>query len=972
MHTAAAGGGGGEGGGGEGGGERSGLKRKESDESIKSSECSDIASTPSSCDSSDQATLPGQVEPHQQEQGEKIEIKLKLKPLPTSYTKEPWTGQTVPIRETGDEVETTKTDGDHLDTAATTNTSAAPAASLTGRSKKKQRAQMKREEKLKRRQREKSQRKQHFSQESNSEDKVSLTSSSASSTDYLEEDITADQEEKRTGEEEEEDEDEEEQTFSQSADLAEIRPTSPKVETDEKPVFLPPSVASVDQPESHGDSAALFAVAGSGQPQSQSTTACTEQPMSSCSSEPTSSPSLVDAITCTALEQEQLSVEEEEIAVVGEEKEKERKTSSTPAVPFPAVKQENPIPTVVPAKEQEGSDEVEKEKNEANDEEEDKEEVEEKVEYAPQSRKKLSIPSEMPEKPPKAHQGHSSSLYPDSSVKQSQQHISSPKRSQSAPVKDTANSTAVPPVAKLDKAAKLKPALDETPASKEVSVAKPEEQKVTRPQNLKLTEPGGSKATGPASVEVDGPAREGGGDDGNGPALSTPHELAASLLSKLQRGKLKNEREKPGEGVSEDNSAKNTGTTHAKKDRGVLDIPPERHSTLSKDAQPFVPSYQHHYPGPLPPNYQLRPPFPRGQHQILTPPYDFFPMRPSTVYLPEEAGYPERFEHRRPPRKRDHQKHQSKGSFTPSPPYHYSHDGSHYRERPYVLRGLSGGGGRGGGGGGLYDDWGSHDGGSGLDMLEEEHAWYRMRQHAAARERPHNLPHLSSSSSARQPTHAVRHRSPLDPSGSLWQSARPHSLPLDTADSPWDQIGSYRSPGSAYREDIAAEQAVSRRQRLLRLQQLQYLAQQDQLGLDSHDQLYLHHRRPPSPQDVLDLSHLREQQQLESSLGLHPFSCDGDEGSVLSSRTAHSHRLQEHHHQQQQDDLSFLLATSSSAPLSRAPGSFREQHSKAVGSSRLLQASSQGLADLLSGGDTSSSWTSRTAEVCRTCPGTLL
>ena len=433
-----------------------------------------------------------------------------------------------------------------------------------------------------------------------------------------------------------------------------------------------------------------------------------------------------------------------------------------------------------------------------------------------------------------------------------------------------------------------------------------------RPQSLSLAEPSktttdGPVADAPLSTELDGSEVDG---EKATEVAATPHELAASLLSKLQRGKV---REKSNESQQNGNQA--TGTiSHSRKSRGgAMDSQQDKNqSNLSLDAQPFVPTHYHpHNPGR--PGFQLRPPY-RGQ--LLTPPYDFYPVRPGAMYPNEDPMYQERFEQRRHQRKHNHQKYQSKPGFSASPHYFQDH-----RERAYMLRG-----------GYEPHEWsGHHDSGSGLEAVDEETAaWYHHMRQATARERLHVLP-TSSARLASSPYHR-------DPPTSQWLTSRPRNLPIDS-DPLWDQPAAGYSSPSGYRDDFFAELAETRRQKL----QLQKLYAEQ---MDAHEQLYA--RRLPSPQqDVSDLSHLREQ---HSSLSHARYPLDSDESTVRQLR-----RLREQQ-QHEQDELSLLLSKSSGT-VNRAPGTTRD-HSKAVGSSRLLSAANSGrrLSDLLDDSDTVPSW----------------
>ena len=808
------------------------LQRKESDNSIKSSECSDAASTPSSSSSSgDSLAVPTASESHQSEPKETIEVRIKVKPLSTSYTKEPLTGQTVLVRETGEEVETVKCE---RDTDAASAAESSSAAVIKPRSKKKQRAQTKREEKMKRRQRDKeelSSKKLLCSQELNGgDDKASFTSSSASSTDYLEE---YNNEEKVCDEEKEDEEAEESSSPTQFSD----------------------QVERTSSPESRGLQASSLAEA-------DNDSSLVNVDHTTVVSELSSAPVSKDAITCSALERDQLMTDVVDL----EKDDTETHTHSdkkTNSITIPTV--EN-VPES--AEKASGSGNTEKKVK--------KDRV--KVDTEATILKKSKVTE-------KISQGRDSPLSPNKPVgRKSLQQVLSPKRAQSAPNKDlTAKS-------KTDKI--------KSDNSKGTALSKQEGQKVPRPQSLTLAEPNKT----PSDVtEKDPPTTDGVDGTKTADVAATPHEIAASLLSKIQRGKGKNDREKPSE--SQQSSSQASGTTsHSKKNQGLV-TDSQQQSNLSLDAQPFVPTrYVQHNPGR--PGFQLRPPY-RGQ--LLTPPYDIYPMRPGAIYPHEDPMYQERYEQRRPQRKHDHQKYQSKPGFS-SPHYFQDH-----RERAYMLRG--------GGGYEPYEWSGHHDSGSGVEAFDEETAWY-MRQ--AARDRRH-----APSTRLASPPY---HHSPLDPPTSRWLTPRARNLPGDS-DPLWDQP-------AAYRDEVIAELAETRRQRH-RLQKL-YAEQ-----LDAREQqLYGHHLSSPH-QDVYDLSNLREQ---HSSLGRAHYPLDSDESTVSQLR-----RLREQQ-QHEQDDLSRLLSNSSGA-VNRAPGTTRD-HSKAVGSSRLLSAANSGsrLSDLLDDSDSVSSW----------------
>lgn len=674
------------------------LHRKDSNESIRSNESSDLASTPSSSGSGVEET---QLADNQKKL---VMVEIEVKP---SYTKEPLTGQTVPVIE---ESEIAKIKDESSD-AATVPLSIALSVPKP-RSKKKQRAQLKREEKLKRRQRERDElqalKKVQATHDSNADDKMSITSSSASSTDFTEEEVTVAQELKQANREEEEEEEEEPEVDELSLSQQQrSQEQAPQEEADVKPVQQDLPVSCEDK-----------------QLESSDEFTSNSQP-------------------CVEMTKQALSVD----------------TISQMEADEDAAKQE--------AQEEEEEDAVLQHKTKS-------------------PRRPIKEPHSSPRRPPSSPRPKKTQLSPRSA----------PERSSSAP---TGNSSKLSS-ASVASPVKVKP--EQFNSSAIVEGVKEVEDKPVRPNNLALAQPNqrSERKSVPLSADTDGPElakphKKSGEDNAGG---AGPHEIASSLLSKLQRNKHK---EKPSDSHGNEGQGRQKHT--GRKERAMV----EQHSTtLSLDAQPFIPAHyppQQHYPAHLMAhNYPVpRHTLHRG-HRLASPPFEYYPG-PGVMFC--EDVNQERFDHRRH-RKRDHLKHPVK-VYAPSPAVQYLREGGHYPERPFMVRGM----------GGVY---GAPAYDPRLESHEDEEL-YQMRQLSRSARRLASL------------RMAQDHQ---------WPSTH-HS---EGSDPSWDQMAAFgESDRKAKRERI--------QQQMLLLQ-----AQQDELDSEPHEQLYDQRRQPSSRYNTLQEPHRHE------------------------------------------------------------------------------------------------------------------
>ena len=422
-----------------------------------------------------------------------------------------------------------------------------------------------------------------------------------------------------------------------------------------------------------------------------------------------------------------------------------------------------------------------------------------------------------------------------------------------------------------------------------------------RPKNLDLTDkkdnsPDSESTLG--SVEIDGKptlVRLG---------ISTPHELAASLLNKsdiiVRRSKLK------GEKMTNQPHKENEEVKSRKKISADMSVSQDKRSSqLSHDAQPFYPIYPHYLPQqhphiPPPPHHHGGPLLPSHPHRMSSPPYEYMPMRPG-------GGYPEEFPHayreqmydQRHHKRSDHQKPQPKG-FIPSPHYPYPIEGMspYHHDRPPPPPPV-------------YEpppEWmGSHGMHDSSHLEEDTRPYYASKRHGEMR--GGHLPLQS------------WHKVPLFDSSHPGPKRRPHGSTLsgERGEYLWDH----------HRVDHLGHPSQSQTDDVLYLARYNHMRKMHQLKMEKQRQLELDDLR----HDMYSLAQLRERSHLESEANNPKHYHDYDlEHESLLNEVAHLRQLQHNKEkllakQQAQEstrstNLSLLLSPSSGwGPLNRAPGS---------------------------------------------------
>ena len=870
------------------------FKRKESDESIPSSE-SDLGST-------DQSSLTP--DPEESTPPNDLILTNNVTNSKTSYTKEPGTGQTVPVKdreENGtDEVSPVSVDKSPHPSSSSSSTSSfssfssavvSVSVSVKPRSKKKQKAQQKREDKLRRRRRERERDEQanskylHDSQESI--DKESITSST-NSTDNLDEYGT----EQPTPDEERKKNMQEEEHVSNGDNLAEEGVVDSDIWDDE----------GEKMNDSKGDKMSI------GQVQ--------EDQFSDVSSvmkehvlENENVEELVSESDST--QQENLSVnrvkpvEQDEITTKPVQPVKEKNVDDNAENEFEELVK-NPITKTVKLDEPVIEQELET--------------ITSSMEFQTSS----PSPENMITEPPKVLKSTPKKLLeiladpfsqsPDRSTYMSRQsngrlklhtqpHTPSPDKSEGS---------------------------DSAPVSPN-KTEKTEENKQPMKLNLdESNEDGQDPCQKVLSTETNAvenstktlPVHLG---------ISSPHELATSLLQSgdiIARPKHKIEKEKPR--IDEQDEVEKRRRRISAETQYNEQMRDKRSRQLSHDAQPFYPHYPFLPPPPPPPPPPSLPPPPPhpnrapllpSHHRMPSPPYEFPPMRPTSIYIPEESGCERMYERKQ--RKRSETQKFAK-SYTPSPSYP---DRGRYDRQPYPSQ--------------MYEsEWvGPHRSHMSPGYLEDDSFPLYTSQY------PHE-PRRGAYPRSRLPPA----RSPLQVSsnfdstrGGSRQIARCTTITSDGTESLWELPTSHHvQSGRVTNDNAFYMEQLRKRQQLQKLQQHQLAS-----GLDVTDPIQRHPNESEHSRNNYSLSQLRER-HLDSTYGnrgnhgnhYSPYpQFDVDDNSLLSEM-AHLHqlrcqdKLQSRSNESSQGDLSRLLNTPSSS-LNRAPGTLPESLGQNTGASRL-------------------------------------
>lgn len=411
--------------------------------------------------------------------------------------------------------------------------------------------------------------------------------------------------------------------------------------------------------------------------------------------------------------------------------------------------------------------------------------------------------------------------------------------------------------------------------------------------------------------------------------ISSPHELATSLLQSgdiIARPKHKIEKEKLR--VDEQDEVEKRRRRISAETQYNEQMRDKRSRQLSHDAQPFYPHYQFLPPPPPPPPPPSLPPPPPphpnrapllpSHHRMPSPPYEFPPMRPTSIYIPEESGSERMYERKQ--RKRSETQKFSK-SYTPSPSYP---DRGRYERQPYPSQ--------------MYEsEWvGPHRSHMSPGYLEDDNFPLYTSQYPHEPRRgayPRNrLP------PARSPYHVS---SNFDSTrGGSRQIARCTTITSDGTDSLWELPTSHHVQSSRVTNDNAFYmEQLRKRQQLQKLQQHQLAS-----GFDVTDPIQRHPNESEHSRNIYSVSQLRDR-HLDSTYGnrgnhYSPYpQFDVDDNSLLSEM-AHLHQLRcqdklhSRSNESSHDDLSRLLNTPSSS-LNRAPGTLPESLGQNTGASRL-------------------------------------
>ena len=419
-----------------------------------------------------------------------------------------------------------------------------------------------------------------------------------------------------------------------------------------------------------------------------------------------------------------------------------------------------------------------------------------------------------------------------------------------------------------------------------------------RPQNLDLTD---KKDNSPDSESTLGSIESDGKPSLVRLGISTPHELAASLLNKsdiiVRRSKLK------GEKTTNQPHKGNEEIKTRKKISADMSVPQDKRSSqLSHDAQPFYPVFPHYLPQqhphiPPPPHHHGGPLLPSHPHRMSSPPYEYMPMRAG-------GGYPEEFPHayheqmydQRHRKRSDHQKPQPKG-FMPSPHYPYPIEGMspYHHDRPPPPPPH------------VYDpppEWiGSHGMHDSSHLEEDMRPYYTSKRRGEMR--GGHVPPQNWRFDSSHP--GPKHR----PHGSTLSGERGEYL--------WDH----------HHVDHLGHQSQSQTDDVLYLARYNHMRKMHQLKMEKQRQLELDDFR----HDMYSLAQLRERNHLESEINnpkrYHDFDLEHESllNEVAQLRQLHHNKEKLFAKQQTQEptrstNLSLLLSPSSGwGPLNRAPGS---------------------------------------------------
>lgn len=436
---------------------------------------------------------------------------------------------------------------------------------------------------------------------------------------------------------------------------------------------------------------------------------------------------------------------------------------------------------------------------------------------------------------------------------------------------------------------------------------------------------------------------------------TSPHEIAASLLSSnqsiLRRSKLKNDKEKSvsPEDAETATSVAVTATSTSNKPTTdkfpksevdhhrvgpPTDHPGERRSNFSVNAPPYVPPHPHYQYNYHPPAHHHRRPLLQPPHRMPSPTFEYPhpPVRPCSVFLPDEPGhgYLEQGYDRRTMRKvSDYTKYHQK-SFTPSPSYHYQSLGEgHFppeHHRPPLL---------GAGSAGMYDshpDWGS----AGvpdptyIDVTEDPRAVLPHGGGVSGGRYREMLPTMATRNHVRRERSGMHPRRPAYDVSPNVPSAHSH-LSSSTYHPDDDGLLWEQQSGHGFSEDLAYTMTVrSEREQLLKKMRRQRERERQQL------------ERERQQQSDMDMHGPIYRQRFQEPLGSMPsadlsfsdISYPTEDENIFSDAATHmqplQHKKQQRHQlfttpvidRDEETDLSTLLP-----PLNRAPGSTRERSS---------------------------------------------